>query len=311
MRTKDWLLFGLLGVVWGSSFLWIKFAVTEVNPLTLVSFRVLFAFLGLAAVLLAVPSTRKGFPPTRSMWLTFAILGLTNIVLPFILISWSEQFIDSGVAAILNSTVPLFTILIAPFFIPEERLALPSLAGLLTGFIGVVILMSPDLAIISRSNLMGQGAMLLAACLYAGSAVFARRRTQGLSPAGQSAMQLFTAVLIMWVITPIVNRPLQIPTLPLTWAALVWLGLIGSCLGTLLYYALLHAIGPTRTTLTSYIFPLVGVVLGMIFLDEHPGANVLLGGALIISGIVVVNTVKTKNAGITPAQAGKKPEREG
>jgi drug/metabolite transporter (DMT)-like permease len=299
MKTKDWFLFGLLGVVWGSSFLWIKLAVTEIDPLTLVSFRVLFALLGLAGVLLLVRSTHAGWPPSKTMWGVFAVLGLTNIVLPFILISWSEQFIDSGIAAILNSTVPLFTILIAPFFIPDDRLTLPRLAGLLTGFPGVVVLMSPDLVAVSQASLLGQGAMLLASVLYAGSAVFARRKTQGLSPALQSGMQLFTATLVMWVVTPLVNRPLHLPTLPLTWVALLWLGLIGSCLGTLLYYALLHSIGPTRTVLTSYIFPLVGVLLGMIFLNEHPGWNVLFGGALIISGIIVVNSGRkaTSNKG--------------
>lgn len=289
MKPRDWLLFSALGVVWGSSFLWIKIAVQEVGPFTLVAFRVLFATLGLVAVAWV---TRPAWPKDRSVWKIFLVLGLCNVALPFLLISWSEKTIDSSMASILNSTVPLFTILIAPLFVKDDRFTLPKLAGLLVGFAGVVVLLSGDLRLGAGQNLTGQMTMLLASCLYSGSAVYARRKTTGLSANFQSLAQLAMATIFMGIVAPIAEAPFTLPRLPLTWLALIWLGLIGSCLGTLLYFALLNSVGPTRTTLTSYIFPLVGVVLGIVFLKERPDWHFAVGALLILSGIAVVNWKK-------------------
>ena len=137
MKLKDWLAFAALGLAWGSSFLWIKIAVQEIGPFTLVAFRLLFGILGL---LLVVAISRPEWPKTRRQWLALVLLGITNTAVPFTLISWGEQYIDSAVAAILNSTVPLFTMVIAHFALSDDRLSAARLAGLLTGFAGVVIL---------------------------------------------------------------------------------------------------------------------------------------------------------------------------
>lgn len=296
MSGKDWFKFILLGLIWGSSFLWIKIAVSEVSPFMLVSLRVLFALLGLLA-LAGLTRAFKGLVIPARQWGWFVLLSFINVVIPFILISWAETRITSGVASILNCTVPLFTILIAPFFVPEDRLSLPRLLGLVLGFAGVVLLMSQNLGGGEGGSLEGELAMLGGALLYGIANVVARLKTRGYTPAIQSLTQIGPAVAAMWLITPAVEQPLVFPALPITWVALLWLGLLGSCIATWLYFSLIHSVGPTRTGLVTYVFPLVGVILGAAFLGERPGWQALLGGLLIVSGIAAVNLRWSKTKG--------------
>jgi len=286
MRPKEWVAFVALGLVWGSSFLWIKVAVGEVAPLTLVAWRLLFGLSGLAAV---VAVRRSTFPRDRRLWFWMALLGVTNTLLPFALISWGEQHIDSGVAAILNGTVPLFTMVIAHFFLKDDRMTVPRLVGLVVGFVGVIVLMGHDLDLSQASgSVLGQLAVLLAAMAYAGSAVLARRTLRGIDPMVQAFVPVLSATTLAWISASLLEG-VTVPTLPITWFALAWLGLLGSCVAYLLYFFLLHNVGPTRTTLVTYIFPVVGLVLGVTFLNEPVDLGLALGALLIIAGIAIVN----------------------
>jgi drug/metabolite transporter (DMT)-like permease len=279
--------FSLLGLVWGSSFLWIKVAVQEIGPATLVGFRLLIGLLGLLAV---VALRRPPFPSDRRTLAILAILGISNTALPFVLISWGEQYIDSAIASILNGTVPLFTIVIAHLFLNDDRITVPRIVGLIAGFLGVVILMSRDLEGGARAgSVLGQLAVLAAAVSYAGSSVFARRNLRQVDPVIQASLPLISADLMAWVAALVSETPLQIPRLPITWVALAWLGLLGSCLAYLLYFHLLHAVGPTRATMVTYVFPVVGVILGVVFLNERADWHLWAGVALIALGIGVVN----------------------
>jgi drug/metabolite transporter (DMT)-like permease len=288
MKLKDWLAFILLGLAWGSSFLWIKIAVQEIGPFTLVALRLLFGILGLLAV---VDFTRPQWPGSRRLWLVLVVLGLTNTAVPFVLISWGELYIDSAVAAILNSTVPLFTMVIAHLFLSDDRLTLPRLVGLLAGFAGVIVILSRDLDFNGgfEGSVLGQVAVLIAALFYAGSGVYARRNTHGLSPIVQALVPLLVADSAIWLAVPLTESPFTLPQLSLTWLAVVWLGLVGSCFAYLLYYYLLHSIGPTRTTLVTYVFPLVGVALGVLFLNELLDWQLFVGGSMVVGSIAVVN----------------------
>ena len=154
--------------------MWIKIAVQEVGPVTLVAFRVLFGLLfGITVILIQ----RVQLPRTWKEWFPPLLLGITNVAIPFFLISWGEQSIDSAVAAILDATVPLFTILIAHYLLHDDKMTWPKVTGLLIGFAGVVILMSKDIGS-SFGSLLGQFAVVLACVFYAGSAVYARRTTE-------------------------------------------------------------------------------------------------------------------------------------
>ncbi|OGO39033.1 MAG: hypothetical protein A2Z03_00385, partial [Chloroflexi bacterium RBG_16_56_8] len=212
-----------------------------------------------------------------------------SLAIPIFFISWGEQTIDSAVASILNATVPLFTIIIAHFWLHDDKMTVPRVLGLLIGFAGVVVLMSEDLSASAQSSVIGQGAVILASMFYAGSAVFARKATQHVAGQARGTAPLLTAALFMWILGPLVERPFSFPTLPITWIAALWLGILGSGLAMIMFYYLLHEIGPTRASLVTYIFPLGGVILGVIFLNEHLSWQLVVGSMLIISSLAVVN----------------------
>lgn len=293
-----------MGLVWGSSFLWIKLALAEVSPFVLVMFRTGFAFLGLVGVsfLLKTRITRK------DLW-KYLVLGLFNVAIPFVLISWAETHISSGMAAILNSTVPLFTIILAPLFLVEEKFTLRTLAGLILGFGGVVVLASNELGGSDSLGGLGILGMLTAAVFYAGSGIFARLMTRGMRPDAQAVGQMGAAFAFILPTTLLVDSPLHLPSLPLTLTALIWLGIMGSCLSTLVWFSLLNSVGPTRTSMTTYMFPLVGVLLGWIFLKEIPDWRLVVGGLLVIVAVVIVNTRKT-NLNTSPKLSEEKIEGE-
>ncbi len=284
MKSKDWFNFILLGSIWSSSFMWIKVAVQEVGPITLVAFRVLFGLLfGLGVVLIQRPS----LPRDLRSWVPVLVLGITNVAIPFFLISWGEQTIDSGVASILDATVPLFTILVAHYTLRDDRITLPKLLGLLTGFAGVIVLMSRDLGA-SHSSLLGQLAVVVASVFYAGSAIYARKTTESAPAVMRSVGPLISSTAVMWLAVPLAESPFTLPRLPLTWLGLLWLGVLGSGLAFVLLYRLIHDIGPTRSTMVTYLFPLGGVILGVLFLHERLTWEVVAGALLIIAGMFFV-----------------------
>ena len=287
MKRRDWTLFWALGLIWGSSFLWIKIAVQEVDPFTLVGWRLLFGTLGMVVVILL---RRPAFPEAGKTWLFLAALGVLNTALPFVLISWGEKSIDSAVASVLNSTVPLFTLVIAHLFLHDEPITARKAVGLLIGFGGVLALMARDLEPGSlRVGILGQAAVLVAAVSYASASVFARRTMREISPLVQAFVPMAFADAIVWTAATQVGNPGRLPAIPITWVALLWLGLLGSCVAYLLFYNLLHAVGATRAVMVTYVFPVVGVALGVVFLGELADWHLLAGTALVVASIVVVN----------------------
>lgn len=306
MKLKEWGAFALLGLVWGSSFLWIKVAVGDVDgqpgdvgAFTLVTLRLLFGVAGLLAVMFW---QKQSFPRDRRVILAYLFMGAVNTAIPFTLISWGETQIDSGLASILNGTVPLFTIIIAHFWLHDEKITLPRIAGLIVGFVGVVVLVSSDIGPQGvRGNIWGQVAVIGASMCYATAITFSRKYLRGQPPVVQSTMVLLIADGLMWLTLPLVwqtapalDFPAQLlaprfPTLPITWLAVAWLGLLGSCVAYLLFFYLINAWGPTRASLVTYVFPVIGLILGIIFLREEPGWQLIVGSLLVVGGIAVVN----------------------
>ncbi len=285
MKPKDWFIFFLLGGIWSSSFLWIKIAVQEIGPVTLVACRVLF---GLVFGIIVVAVTRTRLPRDARQWLPLLVLGISNVAIPFFLISWGEQAIDSAVAAILDATVPLFAIVIAHVALHDDKITVPKTLGLLMGFAGVVVLMSKDIGA-SPGSLLGQGAVVLASVFYAASSVYARKSTENTPGILRSVGPLLSSTAVMWLAVPLVEHPVQLPRLPITWIALLWLGILGSGFAFILLYYLIHAIGPTRSTMVTYVFPLGGVILGVAFLGEQLTWQLLVGALLIVASLAVAN----------------------
>ncbi len=285
LKTKHWVVFIALGLIWSSSFLWIEIALREVGPLTLVAFRAFFGLLfGLAVLFIQ----KVPFPRTWKEWGPLIALGITNIALPFFLISWGQKSIDSGVASILDATVPLFTILVAHFMLHDDKMTTPKVFGLLTGFSGVVLLMLKDIGN-GTSSILGQLAVILACVFYAASTIIARKFTEEMPAIYRSMGPLAAATFLMSLAAALFEKPLQIPTLPITWVALIWLGVLGSGLAFVMAFYLIHEIGPTRATMVTYLMPLGGVTLGVIFLNEALTWQVVVGAVLIILSLAIAN----------------------
>ncbi len=285
MKTKHWIIFITLGVIWSSSFLWIKIAIEEMGPMTLVAYRVLFGLLfGIAVILIQ----REKMPRTLKAWTPLLVLGLTNVAIPFFLISWGEKTIDSGVASILDATVPLFTIVVAHFLLHDDKMTVQKVVGLLIGFAGVVVLMSKDIGS-SAGSILGQGAVILASAFYAGSSIYARKFTEDTPGIFRSMGPLVSATAVMWLASFFFEAPIKVPNTSIIWIALLWLGILGSGAAFVMLFYLIHEIGPTRTTMVTYLFPLGGVTLGVIFLHETLTWEIVVGAVLILASLVVAN----------------------
>lgn len=292
LKPKHWFVFITLGAVWSASFLWIKIAIVELGPFTVVAYRLL---LGLAFTSGIVFLRRLQWPRNLKEWMPFFIIGVINMSIPFFLVTWSELHIDSAVASILNATVPLFTLLIAHFFLHDDRITAQKLIGLSIGFGGVVVLLSKDIGT-SQNSILGQMAVILASLLYAISTVYARKNTLHVDGIVRGTSPLVSAAAVSWIAAFTVESPIAIPTLSLTWIALLWLGILSSGLAFIMVFYLIHEIGPTRTTMVTYLFPIGGVILGVIFLNEHLSWQLITGTILIIASLAVVNwkTTETK-----------------
>lgn len=289
MSSKNWLRFWAAGLIWSTSFLWIKIALQEIGPVMLVAFRTFFGLVGSLLIIFLFGKKRIFWNEVKTWIPIFALLGLTNVAIPFGVISWGEQYIPSGIASVLNSTTPLFTLLLAIFFLKDDKISIFKWAGLLVGFAGVVLLFLPEMGTNAIDNVLGLVAVMVGALGYAISGIIIKRKVHGLDAELQVLLQYASATIFMWILTILTVKPLTFPQLPLTWIAVVWLGILGSSLASFFYFKLIHSIGPTRASTVTYVPPLVGLLLGAIILGESLKWLTIFGGALIVSGIMLIN----------------------
>lgn len=285
--ARDWLLFGLISLFWGSSYLFIKIGIETLSPLTLISGRLFFGSLVLGAALLLA---RVPIPRDRSTYAKLVVMAVLNIVVPFSLITWGERYIDSSLAAILQATTPLFTIVIASLALAEEAITLNRLMGLIIGFGGVVVLFSHGLSGGSNSSLPGEIALVLSSVSYAAGGVFVRVNMRGFHPTVPAFFQVSIALLITSAMALLLESPIHLPDTPRALFAIVWLGVFGSSLAYLIYFRLVHVLGPTRMSLITYVMPIVGIVLGVAVLGETIDLRIATGTAIILAGVGLVNS---------------------
>lgn len=285
MNQKQVLAFVALSLAWGSAFYWIKVALEQLQPFTLVAWRLL-----LGSLLLAITAyvKRSALPRGWAQWWPLILMGLLNIAIPLVMTTSGQQYIDTGVASIVLSTVPLFTMIVSYFALKDDKLSGWHLAGLMVGFGGVVLLLLRDIDG-GQSTLWGYASHLLAAVLYAGSAVFARKALHGHSVIVQALVPTAFSGALVWAAVPFVESPVQAPTQLMTLLGILVLGGASSYLAYMLYYYLIRTIGPTRMSMTTYTFPLVSIALGALFLGEALDPLLLAGGALVLGSVFIVN----------------------
>jgi drug/metabolite transporter (DMT)-like permease len=281
----EWLLFFALGFMWGSSYLFIKIAVDSFGTFTLIALRLL---IGASFLWVAFRLNGTSLPRERRIYKHLVVMAIVNITIPFALITWAEQSVDSALAAILNSTVPLFVIVIAPLFLPDEPIRINGVVGLAIGFIGVVLLVSPGL-VSATGDLAGSIALLGSSLAYALGNVYSRRNVRGLPPLVPAVFQVTFALVIVGVLALLLEQPWTARPDVGDWFSVIWLGIFGSGLAYMVYFRLLGRWGATRTSLVAYLLPVYGIVLGFLVLREPVNLTLIAGTALVIAGVALVN----------------------
>ena len=282
----DWLIFLALGFIWGSSYLFIKLAVDDYGTFTLVALRLVIGGIFLWSVFLIA---RQALPRSPRLYGHLLVMAVINITIPFLLITWAEQSVESSLAAILTSPVPLFAIVLSALFLHDEPMRVNGLIGLIVGFIGVVIITSRGLTG-TGSSLTGEIALLGAAFSYACGAVYSRRNVRGVPPMIPAVFQVTFAAILTGTISLLFEAPWTVTPDTEALFSILWLGILGSGLAYLFVFRLFANWGATRTTLVAYVLPVVGIALGYLVLDEPIDARLIVGTALVIAGVGLVNS---------------------
>jgi drug/metabolite transporter (DMT)-like permease len=289
MRPGDLGALTLLGALWGGSFLFISVAVPALGPALLVELRVL-----LAAVALALCAVVVGrFPALRSQWKEFLILGGLNAAAPFMLIAISQLNLTASLAAIMNSTTPLFAAVVAAAWIGEE-LTTRKIFGLLLGVVGVAVLVGLDPVPLNGVVLLSVGASLLAALCYALGGVYAKRTFPGVPPLAMGIGQQATAAAILLPLAA-ANRPEEPPSLAVVLSVL-GLALLSTAVAYLLYFRLMASVGPTKTLTVTFLVPVFGVLFGVLLLGDPVGIGTFAGMGIILSSVALVTGISLGKA---------------
>jgi drug/metabolite transporter (DMT)-like permease len=285
MGARDLGALVLLGAFWGASFIFIRVAVPVLGPFVLMDLRVLLAAAGL--VLGAVAVGR--LPKLRAHWGRFLVLGFLNAAVPFTLIAASEINLTASLAAILNSTTPLFTAVVAAVWI-GEALTPRRIGGLLLGIVGVALVVGWTPVALSPVVLLSVGASLAAALSYGFGGVYAKRAFSGLPPLSMAIGQQTGAGLLL-LPPAAVSLPGEAPPLAVVLSVLA-LALLSTALAYLLYFRLITSVGPTSTLTVTFLVPVFGLLFGALFLNEPVGVGMLVGLGVILSSVALVTGLR-------------------
>lgn len=291
MDARHWSALGFLSLIWGSSYMLIKIGLRGTGPYTLVFLRV---FLGALFLWGVVGWRRCEVPASARVLGALGLVGLFNNAVPFTLITWGQTTIDSSLAAILNSVMPLFTVLIAHVGLKDERIGGTNLLGLVIGFAGVVTVIKGgseglSLTALWNGELGAQLAVVGASFCYAGSTVFIRRDLKEINPFVLAALQLTVSSLLMPAAVYLWEWPVPFRYDPGALAALATLGVINTGVAYLLYFYLVTSAGATRTALVAYLIPVFGLFFGVVFLGEPLHLTVVMGFLTILTGVYLVD----------------------
>lgn len=276
----NWLLLSCLVFFWGTSFMFTSIAVQTIDPLSIVFFRVV---IGASVLTLAVYMRQKRLPFTTQAWLIFLLLGFVGNLLPFFVIAWGQQTIDSGVAGMIMAIMPLITMILAHYLIEGETMNRYKFLGFLMGLGGVTLLLGPVFEGGMRALLSGL-AILVGAISYAVNSVLVRKLPR-FTPIVAGAGVLIAAsiaLLPFWLNHPSID-PSQVSLASML--SLIWLGIGPTGIATIILFTLIQRAGPTFVSTMNYLIPVVAFFCGVVILSEPVGWSSLLALVIILSGI--------------------------
>jgi drug/metabolite transporter (DMT)-like permease len=286
-------LYALLCVIWGSTWLVIKVGYGGLGPFNVAALRFFVAGAILAPM---VPLLGARWPVTRAEWTLAAWVGLVLFAADYGLIYWAEQFLDSGVTAILFATLPLVTVAFAHVYVPGDRVTPRKLAGTVLAFLGVVALFG-DHVRLDPGDLGPMIAVIASAVCAAAAGVASKRHGAALHPAALNAPAMFIGALALLAASWAAGDGFVFPRDARTWAAILYLAVAGSVVTFLIYFSLLKTWSVTSLSFISVFTPAVAVLLGVVVLGERLTALTLLGAALILGGVTVALTAPHDSRG--------------
>jgi drug/metabolite transporter (DMT)-like permease len=278
----DFILLLALALMFSSSFLFIKFAVQTITPLSLATGRMM-----IAAVILYIVMRMQGdkLPKDRRSWLFFVAVGIIGNVIPFSLISWAELTVDSSVAAILIGTVPLISFVMGHFITSDEKLTVTKSIGLIIGFCGIIVLIGPSALLDLGDNVISQLAVIAGGTGYV-IASFTARAMPDMTPIVRATGVLIVASMISLTISLTFDQPWTLTPSLTSLGALVILGIFPTAIATVVLFVLIVRSGATFVSLNNYLNPVLGVLWGFLFMSESPDEKVFGGLILITLGVV-------------------------
>ncbi len=284
LRVPVVIQFVLLALAWGASFLFIKIGLEGLSPGQVVLARLMGGALMLWLICVV---TRRSLPRERSTWGHLLVVAVLLCVAPFLLFSWAEQHISSGLASIYNATTPLMTMITAMIALPSEPRTRNRIVGVLMGFAGVVVLVAPWGGL-GESGLAGQLACLAATACYGVAFTYMRRfiTPLGLSALAVACVQVTLGALLMLLLTPVLaTGPVALTGRVVV--SMLLLGTVGTGLAYVWNTTVVNEWGATNASTVTYLTPVVGVLLGVLLLGEHVTWSEPLGAALVILGIAI------------------------
>ncbi|PHR10151.1 MAG: EamA family transporter [Sulfitobacter sp.] len=288
MTLKEWILLSVLSVLWGGAFFFASVAVKVIPPLTLVFLRV-----GIAALVLLIflKAKKEAIPKGKNIWSSFFFMGLLNNLVPFSLLFWAQTSISGGLASILNSTTPMFSILVAHFLLSDEKMALNKVIGVLFGILGVGVLVGGNAMLGMDGAIFGIIACLGAALSYGFAGVYGRRfKAQKIVPSVGAFGQLAATTIMIIPIIIVIDKPWLLP-LPGTSIILsvVSLAVFSTAFAYLIFFKLLATAGAVNVGLVTLLIPVSAIFLGATFLNEQLEMQHYVGVSLILLGLVAVD----------------------
>ncbi len=285
-KPLDWLGMFALVIMFGSAFMFTKISVQEYPPEIVTAGRII-----IAAVVLLVMSLFRGdsFKFIKSHWLLLIALAFFGCCLPFYLISWGQQTVDSSIAGILMAIMPLTTIVLAHFFVAGERLTVNRVIGFVLGFIGILVLFGPSALAnfdTDRERLIAMLAILAGAVSYAVNTILAKRLPNESFTALSTVVMLIGSVIMLPAIF-IPNHSMQVTFLSVEFLSLVLLGVFPTALATIIYFAVIARVGPSFLSQINYLIPVWAVIIGILFLNEKIGINAIIALVIILLGIAI------------------------
>jgi drug/metabolite transporter (DMT)-like permease len=286
LSARAWLDMVLLATIWGASFLSIKIGLGELPVLTLVAHRVVWAALVLWAYVLW---RRFALPRDWRVWGAFLVMGVLNNAIPFGLMAWGQQFIETGLTSIYNAATAVFAVLVAAAVFADERLTVRRGVGVVLAFAGVAVSIGLDALAGFDIRSVAQLAVLGGALSYAFAAAWARAKLSRLRPEVAAMGMLTGSSLVLVPLAVLVDGLPEVPQSPATFGAIGYFSIIGTAVAYLLYYRVVAAAGSGNAMVVTLLIPPVAIVLGAVVLGERLGPNALAGFGLLALGLLVMN----------------------